>query len=121
MFMFPNLSACAALLPELQHHHSALRNRDRVGSIENAEVFVPACRRSKKSGGIHQIGERNAAEAHAETIEKAAAGKSSGGKWASADVVVQIQGFKYTLLVTCSNGDLTEDRSEPVLKITMNW
>jgi hypothetical protein len=38
--------------------------------------------------GFIKVGERDAAEAHAEAIEKAAPRKSSGGEWAGANLVV---------------------------------
>src|SRR6185437_16010969 len=48
MFMFPNS------LPELQHHYSALRNRDGVGAVEGAKIFVrPQIARVDRAGDSH--------------------------------------------------------------------
>ena len=54
----------------------------------DAEVFVSVGYGSKNAGRIHQVSERDAAEAHAEAIEKTTAGKASGGEWSGADLLV---------------------------------
>ena len=58
-------------------------------AAENAAVFAALGRR-KQAGRVHEVGERDAAEAHTEAVEKAAPRKSGGGEWAGADLVVHI-------------------------------